>query len=194
MKNKINNELMTEKLDLEAKLNSINKKLKEEENKKDPINNITEKEFKRLRSFVDKARVFVEDTFKITAEITIHSKAGIGDTDNDCIYEDASYAEITDINYKILKISDSKFFNRSDASNILDVIDEVVTDTDSCINEDIIAKIVGSKIVEKLVKQNMSFINKEIENSAKENNLDKDLLYKIVMYYSTLKEAKIQES
>jgi len=194
MKNKINNELMTEKLDLEVKLNAINKKLKEEEKKKDPINNITEKEFKRLRSFVDKARVFVDDTFKITAEISINFKAGIGDADNDCIYEDASYAEITDINHKILKISDNKFFNRSDASNILDVIDEVITDTDSCINEDMIAKIVGSKIVEKLVKQNMSFINKEIENSAKENNLDKDLLYKIVMYYSTLKEAKIQES
>lgn len=191
-KNKI--DLISEKLDLEAKLDSINKKLKEEEKKKDPINNITEKEFKRLRSFVDKARVFVDDTFKITAEISINFKAGIGDADNDCIYEDASYAEITDINHKILKISDNKFFNRSDASNILDVIDEVITDTDSCINEDMIAKIVGSKIVEKLVKQNMSFINKEIENSAKENNLDKDLLYKIVMYYSTLKEAKIQES
>ena len=120
---------------------------------------------------------------------------------NPNIKEDGSWdtAEIsTSLNKfstaSILKISDSKFFNRSDASNILDVIDEVVTDTDSCINEDIIAKIVGSKIVEKLVKQNMSFINKEIENSAKENNLDKDLLYKIVMYYSTLKEAKIQES
>lgn len=191
-KNKI--DLISEKLDLEAKLDSLNKKLKEEEKKKDPINNITEKEFKRLRSFVDKARVFVDDTFKITAEISINFKAGIGDSDNDCVYEDAYYAEITNVNHKILKISDNKFFNRSDASNILDVIDEVITDTDSCINEDMIAKIVGSKIVEKLVKQNMSFINKEIENSAKENNLDKDLLYKIVMYYSTLKEAKIQES
>lgn len=191
-KNKI--DLISEKLDLEAKLDSINKKLKEEKKKKDPINNITEKEFKRLRSFVDKARVFVDDTFKITAEISINFKAGIEDADNDCIHEDDSYAEITDVNYKILKISDNKFFNRSDASNMLGVIDELITDTDSCINEYMIEKIVGSKIVEKLIKQNISFINKEIENSAKENNLDKDLLYRIVMNYSTLKEAKIQES